>query len=80
MKRELEQLKNRLQVRQNVWAVELRVILQSKLEHCFHEAVHFHLVQEETQKVRAETKLDINLESSRISDMVRAFVCANRVK
>lgn len=37
MKRELEQLKNRL--------------------------------QEETQKVRAETKLDINLESSRISDM-----------
>lgn len=77
MKRELEQLKNRLQVRQNVWAVELRVILQSKLDHCFHEAVHFHLVhvQEETQKVRAETKLDINLESSRISDMVRAFVC-----
>nr|XP_046267205.1 coiled-coil domain-containing protein 90B, mitochondrial isoform X1 [Scatophagus argus] len=37
MKRELEQLRNRL--------------------------------QEETQKVRAETKLDINLESSRISDM-----------
>lgn len=37
MKRELEQLKNRL--------------------------------QEESQKVRAETKLDINLESSRISDM-----------
>ena len=28
-------------------------------------------VQEETLRVRAETKLDINLESSRISDMVR---------
>lgn len=27
-------------------------------------------VQEESQKVRAETKLDINLENSRISDMV----------
>lgn len=31
-------------------------------------------VQEECQKVRAETKLDINLESSRISDMVCACV------
>lgn len=32
-------------------------------------------VQEESQKVRAETKLDINLENSRISDMVCVFVC-----
>lgn len=27
-------------------------------------------VQEESQKVRAETKLDINLENSRVFDMV----------
>lgn len=32
--------------------------------------VCFFSVQEESLKVRAETKLDINLESSRISDMV----------
>lgn len=32
-------------------------------------------LQEESQKVRAETKLDINLENSRISDMVGGCVC-----
>lgn len=32
-------------------------------------------LQEESQKVRAETKLDINLENSRISDMVGVCVC-----
>lgn len=34
-------------------------------------------VQEESEKVRAETKLDINLERSRVSDMVslRGCVC-----
>lgn len=39
MKRELEQLKHRLQVRQNVWTVELHVTLHSQIEHSFYEAV-----------------------------------------
>lgn len=75
MKRELEQLRNRLQVRRSVRAVAVceRAVLQETLL-LWRRMFSCVLVQEESLKVRAETKLDINLESSRISDMV--CVCA----
>lgn len=71
MKRELEQLRNRLQVRQSFWAAAVcgHVVLQETL-FLWRRVFSCVLVQEESLKVRAETKLDINLESSRIFDMV----------
>lgn len=71
MKRELEQLRNRLQVRRSFWAVAVceRAALHVTL-FLWRRVFSCVLVQEESLKVRAETKLDINLESSRISDMV----------
>lgn len=46
-----------------------------KKKGCLLMHVWVFFVQEESLKVRAETKLDINLENSRISDMVCLCVC-----
>lgn len=72
MKRELEQLQNRLKVREcfNKCMKPLKkLVYDESAATCSWCLCLF--VQEETLRVQAETKLDINLESSRISDMVR---------
>lgn len=72
MKRELEQLQNRLKVREcfNKRMKPLKkLVYDESAATCSWCLCLF--VQEETLRVQAETKLDINLESSRISDMVR---------
>lgn len=72
MKRELEQLKSRLEVRKWLWKIFYK--RRGYKTTCLLICVGICL-QEESQKVRAETKLDINLENSRISDMVGRCVC-----
>lgn len=66
MKRELEQLKSRLEVGKNTVISSHKGALKS----VFVDACVGVFVQEEIQRVRAETKLDINLENSRVFDMV----------
>lgn len=81
MKRELEQLKNRLQVSQTVWAAKLHVILDLSMEHSFSEVVWLYLCSggESESSSRNQTGHQPG-EQQDLRHGVCVCLCANRMK
>lgn len=73
MKIELEQVKQQLIVSKTFLPTSEYLIFRTNIQYRITFVIFFFSLKNETSRIRADNKLDINLERSRVSDMVMCF-------